>query len=130
MSPKDHYLRVEAVNLAHFVSDNQDLSAVRGGSLLLLDAVRNLHDMVKDQVGLNPISIGASIGFYQILLKADQTQEQARDCIEHFFAHDERFRHATFMVDVSETAFLKAREELVAKNRWRQMKSPSLATVE
>ena len=34
-----YYLRVEGVNLAHFVYDTQDLSTVRGGSLLLLRAV-------------------------------------------------------------------------------------------
>ena len=59
-----YYLRVEGVNLAHFVYDTQDLSTVRGGSLLLLLAVDEVCQQVQT-ARLVPISTGASIGLFQ-----------------------------------------------------------------
>lgn len=43
------YLRVEAVNLSHFINDTKDLSATRGGSLLLLEAMEEVEGIIKNQ---------------------------------------------------------------------------------
>lgn len=43
------YLRVEAVNLSHFINDTKDLSTTRGGSLLLLEAMEEVEGIIKNQ---------------------------------------------------------------------------------
>jgi len=40
------YLRIEAVNLSHFINDTNDLSTTRGGSLLLLEAMDKVEDII------------------------------------------------------------------------------------
>lgn len=116
------YVRLEAVNLANFVEDVHDLSTIRGGSFLLLDAV----GAVERRFQLSPISSGASIGFFS--LKSDEEPERVRRGIETFLHADERFQHATFVVDVRRPAdFLSTREALTAMNRWRQFQQPTLA---
>jgi len=42
------YLRIEAVNLSHFINDTNDLSTTRGGSLLLLEAMDKVEDIIKN----------------------------------------------------------------------------------
>ncbi|MFA5924200.1 MAG: hypothetical protein WC856_23385 [Methylococcaceae bacterium] len=42
------YLRVEAVNLSHFINDTNDLSTIRGGSLLLLEAMKKVEGIIKN----------------------------------------------------------------------------------
>ena len=42
------YLRVEAVNLSHFINDTNDLSTIRGGSLLLLEAMEKVEGIIKN----------------------------------------------------------------------------------
>ena len=41
-----YYLRVEAVNLSHFINDTNDLSTIRGGSLLLLEAMEEVEKTI------------------------------------------------------------------------------------
>lgn len=50
------YLRVEAVNLSHFIMDTNDLSTIRGGSLLLLEAMEIVDKIV---IANQPIQQGS-----------------------------------------------------------------------
>ncbi|CAK8712534.1 hypothetical protein GMJAKD_01795 [Candidatus Electrothrix aarhusensis] len=45
-----YYLRVEGVNLSNFIMDTNDLSTVRGGSLMLLRAMDRAEEVVRDAV--------------------------------------------------------------------------------
>ena len=49
-----YYLRVEAVNLSHFISDTNDLSTTRGGSLLLLEAMEAVEKIISKDVPQAP----------------------------------------------------------------------------
>lgn len=120
------FLRVEGVNLGQFVFDTKDLSTIRGGSFLLLDAVRHWIPEQFDDV-LQPVSTGASIGLYRI--SDDCDPEVLRQEIERWLRGHDSLKHATFVVDVisQNGDFSHAMESLIAKNRWRQMRSPSLA---
>ncbi|NOS89058.1 MAG: hypothetical protein HOP34_11070, partial [Methylococcaceae bacterium] len=40
------YLRVEAVNLSHFIANTHDLSTIRGGNLLLLEAMDRVETLI------------------------------------------------------------------------------------
>lgn len=122
-----YYLRIEAVNLDHFVYDTQDLSTIRGGSLLLRDAVvRRLPAQFPDLV---EVSIGASAGLFRF----ESAEPQAvRMQLCNWLASEPALRHATFVVDVTKAPrnFVLARERLIAMNRFRQMQQLSLVMPE
>lgn len=116
------YVRMEAVNLTNFVEDVHDLSTIRGGSFLLLEAVGE----VQRRFGLERISTGASAGLFSIA--SEQSPDEVRGNIETFLHDHDRYKHATFVVDVSPvSSFERDRESLTAMNRWRQFQQPTLA---
>lgn len=114
------FVRVEGVNLGNFIEDVHDLSTIRGGSFLLLEAV----DRVQQHFHLEAISTGASSGFFA---GPDGDAEKLRTDVEAFLGSDEQLRHATFVVDVVRGDFASARESLIALNRWRQFQQPTVA---
>ena len=117
-----YLLRLEAVNLAAFVSDCKDLNTIRGGGLLLLDAAETKRP------GLEPISTGASVALYEFEADDDESARQVRARLEEDFTIHDRLKHATFAVDcIRAQDFKRDREALVALNRFRQMRSPSVA---
>jgi hypothetical protein len=116
------HVRLEGVNLSNFIHDVHDLSTIRGGSFLLLDAVA----AVQEEFGLTPISTGASMGFFSCM--TGEKPDQVRTSIERWLHQHEQYRHATFVVDVRPAGdFLRTREELASMNRWRQFQQPALA---
>jgi hypothetical protein len=126
------FLRMESVNLSTFVEDTQDLSTIRGGSLLLLRAV----ERVQEKFRLDPISTGASAGLFRCTLPESMSPECLWKKVERYLNHqDKELCHATFVVDVIEDLteedpnadFVIHRERLLALNRWQQMQAPTLA---
>lgn len=127
-----HYLRVEGVNLGNFVFDTRDLSTIRGGSLLLLDAIEDVIEALKGWVGNDKVRVlsqGASSGLFEI--ETDQPANVAQK-VRETLSSNPKLRHATFVVDVIPASpdFLEAVESLLAANRWRQMQASSLAIPE
>ncbi len=127
-----YYLRIEAVNLANFVYDTQDLSTIRGGSLLLRDAVaRRIQQRFEN---LKEVSVGASAGLFRFDIEDAPSNGHGKKAIElrqevsRWLTEDPSLCHATFVVDVSKAprSFVLARERLIAQNRFRQMQQPSL----
>lgn len=128
------YLRVEAVNLDGVIFDTGNISTRRGGSLLLLDAIRTLRDALPPEVGrrLQPLATGASIGLYAFDADYEENASGVRDAVARFLRDglgDLPTQHATFVVDVAERKSDAAEAHLlaVAANRWRQMCEPALS---
>ena len=123
-----YYLRLEAVNLSNFVTDTQDLSTIRGGSLLLLSAVDALKDELPNIRGLREVSTGASVGLYEFEADDEIIAQSVREQVEDSLRQREGLQYATVMVDVlqSGSQFLEDVQALIARNRWRQMQSPSV----
>lgn len=119
-----YMMRVEAVNLSAFILDTNDLSTIRGGGLLLLRSMQRVS-------GMTPVYTGGSVGLFQFEAADDAAAEQERRRVEDEI-HRGPLEHATFMVDWERypggDAFVAAHAKLVAKNRWRQMRSASLVT--
>ena len=117
------YVRLEGVNLNNFIEDVHDLSTIRGGSFLLLDAV----EKVRRKFDLEAITTGASSGLFRST--ATTTAADLRNEIERFLNADPELKHGTFVVDACATdqGFLHAREALAAMNRWRQFQQPTVA---
>jgi hypothetical protein len=117
-----YYLRLEGVNLQHVLSDTDQLSAVRGGSLLLRKAVK---DIEKRFPKLMKISTGASVGLFRV---EDETQAASLyNNVVNFL--NKNYQHFTFVVDIQKASadFLKDKEAVLARNRFRQMQQLSLA---
>lgn len=119
---------MEGVNLAHFIEDTNDLSTIRGGGLLLLQSVEEVKKKFfsgQDET----ISTGASSGLFRFT--SDDDGENKRQEVDAFLNASECYCHATFVADVEplkdEADFNRAREAVLAKNRWRQMQMPSMA---
>lgn len=130
MASEQYILGVVGVNLAAFLEDTSDLSTIRGGGLLLLDGVNWIEAHLKHiKPDTITISRGASEGLF--LLPVGDDGAALRDQVDAYLKHHPQLRHATFVVDVEvlhgEDDFPRAREMLHAKNRWRQIQSPSLA---
>ncbi|MDO5691287.1 MAG: hypothetical protein Q4G70_02260 [Pseudomonadota bacterium] len=131
--PTTYYLRVEGVNLSNFVFDTDQLSVIRGGSLLLLHAIKKVAESRLKALAdaeLTQISTGASVGLFSFVLddpaKAQEVAQEVRSLLVK-----EDLQHATFVVDCvplhPPESFNQISEKLIALNRWRQMQSPSLA---
>jgi hypothetical protein len=122
-----YYLRVEGVNLNNFVYDTNDLSTIRGSSMMLLEAIR---DVERKFTQLRPVSTGASSGLFWFEGddKNKEEPEATRKAVDAFL-RDGNNRHATFVVDAkpAKSKFVNDYELLLAKNRWRQMSSLSVA---
>lgn len=123
------YLRVEGVNLSNFVFDNQELSTIRGGSFLLLDAIAEVRTHFEGKGIAEVISGGASSGLFQLNVSDMMAAKKLRDDVREFLSTDTKYKHATFVVAVAKEGndFSLVRERLLALNRWQQMQSPSVA---
>lgn len=125
---KKYFLRVEGVNLFSVLEDTAQLSVVRGGSLLLRNAIRGITEkwQGKWKGKLEPISTGASMGFFRICpdKPEDLCEQLATD-----LAQDPQFQHFTFVVDIQPEleGFRKTQEAITARNRFRQLQQLSLA---
>jgi hypothetical protein len=132
---KNYLLRVEAVNLGHFVYDTNKIQPMRGGGFLLLESVQQLvcDDKPSQQrpkfagVPLEKITTGASIGVFRFQVN-DNTQPEtvAQAVLESL--NKATGVHATFVADwiLEGSAFLNDLETLQAKNRWQQYQQPTL----
>ncbi|RJQ59466.1 MAG: hypothetical protein C4530_09185 [Desulfobacteraceae bacterium] len=113
----NYYLRVEAVNLGNSVYDTGDISTIRGGSFLLLDAVNELANSLKF---LEKLSTGASTGLF--LIQNGTSPRDAENEVRAFL-WEKTGGHATFVVnsiDAGSMSFKEIHESLFAANRWSQ----------
>jgi hypothetical protein len=120
-----YLVRVEGVNLRNFIEDTQDLNTIRGGGLILLDAIERLQRKLPL---LEKISTGASSGLFEIECEGTQIKEICNQ-IDVQLKNDHQCKHATIVFDLIEKTekFLDDKERLLALNRWKQVRSPTLA---
>ena len=132
MSISPYLLRIEGVNLDHFVCDTADLSTVRGGGLMLLKAITKAEAYLRDAIGhsrVRALSTGASSGFFALELPDDPATPSAQKLVEGLrvmLATDGSLSQATFVVSLVPYSgnFARDRETLLALNRHQQMNRP------
>ncbi len=121
----NYYLRVDAVNLAHSIYDTSDISTIRGGSFLLLDAV----ELVATPGEIEKISIGASSGLFALPQITSEDEAEAV-CEKVRKTLRDAANGATFVVDYfaasGETDAQKILKELMARNRWSQFQQATI----
>jgi hypothetical protein len=96
-----YYIHAEAFNLDHSVYDTHDISTIRGGSFILLDAVkRRLPEDIPD---LKPIATAASKGVFTYDDPGDLAAQRTGMVQQVLLSlHDATGGHATFLVAVEE----------------------------
>ena len=123
-----YYIQAEAFNLDHMVYDTHDISTIRGGSFLLLDAVKRLQNAFEGR--LKPIATAASKGLFYYDDPGSLEAQRAgivRDVLR--FLHDATGGHATFLVAVEEDLqedFLLVLNRLEAEVRRQQWRMPTV----
>ena len=77
-----YYLHIEAVNFAYSVYDTNDISTIRGGSSLILDAFKKLEDMEnnEEKPSFKVISTAASEAI--LTFEADNPTAKIDQCLE------------------------------------------------
>lgn len=128
-SPHEWYLRIEAVNLDHSVYDTNDISTIRGGSSLLLDAVQ-ISDKPEFSQILIPVSVGASTGLYQINAADDEIEKIEQTVSKHLqgtpYCHFATFVVATDKKNAVES-IVDVNNRLMSQCAWRQYQMPSFS---
>ena len=119
------YLRIEAVNLDHSVFDTHDISTIRGGSFMLLEAVNTLAKKVK---GLHKEVSGASVGLFSFTCHDEKEKNEVLDDVEKELK-ELTGKFATFVYAVRPSSAGKAVKEsiehLTAECRRQQYKTLS-----
>lgn len=133
-TPSPWLLRVEGVNLYRFVFDTRDLSTIRGGGLLMLEAGRRLRNrLTKTFPGTTFEDVSSGASSCILAFNADRRTACSirTHSMDFFRGHaDDAVRSATFVVDVISTEpdrFAQDLRCLQAANRWRQMRQSSVA---
>lgn len=110
-----------------FILDTEDLSTIRGGGLLLLDAI---HRIATDHFAPDDVvSTGASVGLFRYR-GDEEAAEKLVATIREFLDKHFQYRHATILVEwLSATPgqFVRDRERLLARIRRAQLAAPGLA---
>lgn len=117
------YIQVEGINIAAAVFDTNQLSVMRGGSLLLKQAVEDIPGWFAQ---LEPVTTGASSGIYRV--EDNGALDGLVEEIGTRLSEDKNYRHLTFAVAATqEQNFSKAKEILRAKVRLLQLRQLSVA---
>ena len=127
-----HYIHVEAVNIDKFIYDTNDLNTIRGGNLLLLDAIDMINNKFDD---LDPICTGASKGLFKYKEKNEKISvilAKIRACLAKPPKKYSGLQYASFIVESQpvDEIFKRDKEILQACIRWEQYKNPTIRVPE
>jgi hypothetical protein len=125
-SSPEWYLRIEAVNLDHSVYDTNDISTIRGGSSLLLDAVR-INDKPEFRDILIPVSVGASTGLYEMNVSSDDEMRALETKVREYLKREPYKHFATFVVATIKRSLAEAGEQLIGACALQQYRLPTFA---
>ncbi|WP_420589068.1 hypothetical protein [Bacterioplanoides sp.] len=122
------FIKVEAINIYNHVFDTNQLSIIRGGSLLLKAAIDDIAREEEISLKLEPISTGASVGIFR-LKNANINKDEATKKITDYLNNHPDYKNFTFVVSATDTEdYLTAKEELIALGRLQQMWQISSST--
>jgi len=123
-----YYLRMEGVNLGSVLSDTNQISVIRGASLLLREATRKVEEEFAF-AKFTKISSGASIGLFQFEALNSGMAEGKRQQVADYLSQDEQLCYFTFVVDIQAESgdFVHDKEALLARNRFCQLQQPTFA---
>jgi len=123
-----YYIQAEAFNINNIISDTYDISTIRGGSFMLLDAVKRLPEAVP--IKLECIATAASKGIFAYEDPGDlatQKKVMVQQVLRALYNFTQG--HATFLVSVEEEIpnnFQRVLAHLDADVRRQQWRMPTV----
>lgn len=125
-----YYMQVEAVNLSQFVYDTHDISTIRGGSFLLLEAIEGLAGVFEGR--LTQVTAAASRGIFSFFVDEEEDGDNppgkklAKGVLQHL--KTVTGGHATFVlaIEKDEGKFATVLERLMAQIRRQQWRMPTV----
>jgi hypothetical protein len=132
------YLRIEAVNIGNLIGDSEDLSTIRGSSLMILQLeapVFNALTAWRANIECKRITAGASQAIFRVELIENENPEKLADYLARKLRQHSLLKYATIVVDQiraddPDSKYDSAREKVLAKNRWRQLRQCSVSVAE
>ena len=122
-----YYIHAEAFNLNHMVYDTNDISTIRGGSFILLDAIERLPESFPE---LKSIATAASKGLFSYNHPENLAAQQKGMALQVLRKlHALTDGHATFLVAIEEDIpddFLGVLDRLEANVRRQQWRMPTV----
>lgn len=126
--PQEWYLRIEAINLDHSVFDTNDISTIRGGSSLLLDAVHKITDSFENLEG---VSVGASTGLFRIVASDEMDANAIKKDVLNYLQGEPYCHFATFVVVTTTRkkgeCLANLNKRLIVECAWKQYRTPSFS---
>ena len=121
-----YYIQVEAVNMEHVIFDTHDISTIRGGSFMLLDAMKLLTEEFEDRA--TRVTSAASQGLFWLEANGGETASAvAQEMLNSLDKSTDG--HAIFVaaVEADVGAFGQVLERLQAQIRRKQWMMPTVS---
>jgi hypothetical protein len=121
-------LRLEAVNFVPSCYDTNDLSTIRGGSMMLSNAHELIRSQLPNELHHEPVNYGASHALWEFTADDSSSANKVRNETLCALAKHELLKHATFVCAV----LLKTDggasdiQQLRMLNRWSQFQQPTV----
>jgi hypothetical protein len=128
-----YLLRLEAVNFATTCYNTNELSTIRGGSMMLANAHELIKGTVPVELGNGPEFFGASHSVWKFDASGEERAQQvAKDLLNALASHP-TLRHGTFVCNVqqhnvqSHEDDVRTLQKLRMLNHWGQYQKPTIA---
>jgi hypothetical protein len=123
-------ISIEGKNIEPSVLDTNDISVQRGGSYELLDTALQAGERLKDEPGVETVSLGASRAVFVVNEpKADNVLQKLGETLKS----NDKQMFTNFVVGIpfsSDAEFGLAEKKAIAVSRWRQMQRSSIGVPE
>ncbi len=121
-------LRLEAVNFGESCYDTNDLSTIRGGSMMMSNAHELIRQKLPSELQREPASCGASHAIWEFAAADDSKAEEVRVATLRALAQDKLLQHGTFVCAVLSKTDGEAEDvqQLRMLNRWNQFQQPTV----
>lgn len=137
----NHLLRVEAVGFDAVIADTGDLSTVRGGGLLLLNAIEAVGEHLRKEFygTVDALATGGSVGLFHLTNCTEAQAQEIRAAAERWLAGDPEVdtraieylvRFARFVCDtvpIDDDDVREARARVIAANRLQALRRVTVA---
>lgn len=121
-------IRLEAVNFETSCYDTNDISTIRGGSMMLSNAHELVRPQLPGELQHAPVSYGDSHALWEFTVEDHDGAERVRVATLRALAEHKLLRHATFVCAVILKHDGGAREiqQLRMLNHWSQLQQPTV----
>lgn len=124
----EYLLRLEAVNFAATCFDTNELSTIRGGSMMLANAHDLIGELIPSELKNGLEFTGASHSVWKFDAKSLRDAQEVAEKFLKALASHETLRHGTFVCNVRQYEDdVRTLQDLRMLNHWSQFQKPTIA---